>query len=209
MQSTTTPSAHDRARLRRRRALRSLAGLSALLLAACQSSPSAASLGRTTGTAGTIELSTSGKRFVLISEAMLEKIGIDGATVEERTRNFYSTQRDHAAAKVAPNDAVAGLVQYYEQNGFATWANAGEFTGGAPSHLTVTIDGATRSMAQPTGANADPAKLTQYIDFVRGTLEVYNAILARQNVDGVTEFRKPELSDRLMRETGGVGLGGN
>lgn len=208
MQSTKTPRAHDRVRPRRL-ALRALAGLSALLLAACQNGPSAASLGRTTATAGTIALTTSGKRFVLISEAMLETIGIDGASAEERTRNFYSTQRDDAAAKVAPNDAVAGLVQYYEQNGFSTWATPGEFAGSAPSHLTVTIDGETRSMAQPTGTSADPAQLTQYIEFVRGTLEVYNAILGRQNVDGVTEFRKPELSDRLMRETGGVGLGGN
>ncbi len=208
MQSTKTPSTHLRARPRCR-ALRALAGLSALLLAACQNGPSTASLGRTTATAGTIELATSGKRFVLISEAMLEEIGVDGATVEERTRNFYSTQRDDAAAKVAPNDAVAGLVQFYEQNGFAAWANPGEFTGSAPSHITVNIGGVTRSMAQPTGANADPAQLRQYIDFVTGTLEVYNAILGRQNVDGVTEFRKPELSDRLMRETGGVGLGGN
>ncbi len=192
-----------------RLAPRALAGLTALLLAACQSGPSAASLGRTTATAGTIELTTSGKRFVLISEAMLEQIGVEGASVEERTRNFYSTQRDDAAAKVAPNDAVAGLVQYYEQNGFATWANPGEFSGSAPSHLTVTIDGETRSMAQPTGAGADPTQLTQYIAFVTGTLEVYKAILGRQNVDGVTEFRKPELSDRLMRETGGVGLGRN
>lgn len=208
MQSTKFPNAHLRARPRRR-ALRALAGLSVLLLAACQNGPSAASLGRTTATAGTIELATSGKRFVLISEAMLEKIGVEGATIEERTLNFYSTQRDDAAAKVAANDAVAGLVQFYEQNGFAAWATPGEFAGSAPSHITVNIDGETRSMAQPTGANADPTQLTQYIAFVTGTLEVYNAILGRQNVDGVTEFREPELSDRLMRETGGVGLGGN
>lgn len=208
MQSTKSPSAHLRARPRRR-ALSALAGLSVLLLAACQSGPSAASLGRTTATAGTIELATSGKRFVLISEAMLEKIGVDGATIEERTRNFYSTQRDDAAAKVAANDAVAGLVQYYEEKGFAALATPGEFTGSAPSHITVNIDGEIRSMAQPTGANADPAQLKQYIDCVTGTIQIYNMIEGRQNVDGVTEFRKPELSDRLMRETGGVGLGGN
>ena len=40
-----------------------------------------------------------------------------------------------------------------------------------------------------------------------GTIQIYNAILGRQNVDEVTEF-EAELSDRLMRETGGVGLGG-
>lgn len=208
MQSTKTPSVPMRTRSRRR-ALRVLAGLSALVLAACQSGPSAASLGRTTATEGTIALSTSGQTFVLISEAMLERMGIEGDTVEDRTRNFYSSKRGDAVAKVAPNDAVAGLAQYYDENGFSSWATPGEYGGTAPSHLTVTINGVTRSMGQPTGSNADPEQLTQYIDFVRGTLEVYNAILGRQNVDGITEFEPPQLSDRLMQETGGVGLGGN
>ena len=139
---------------------------------------------------------------------MLEKIGVDGATIEERTRNFYSTQRDDAAAKVAANDAVAGLVQYYRER-VLDLGDAREFAGSAPSHITVNIDGEIRSMAQPTGANADPAQLKQYIEFVTGTIQIYNMIEGRQNVDGVTEFKRPELSDRLMRETGGVGLGGN
>lgn len=208
----STPSSRVLPRVRR-----ALAGALALsfpcaavgLLAACQSGPSAAELGRTTTTAGRIELETSGRRFVLLSETMLERMGVKGTTPEERTLEFYSTKSQDAAAKVAPDDAIAGLVQFYDGSVFGEQASAGPYQGPAQTHLTVVVGDQVRSMGQPPGGNTtDPQDLVRFIECVQGTLEVYNAIQGRQAVDGVIEFKQPELSDRLKRDAG-VGLGGN
>lgn len=206
MQSTPSPRASSRLR---RVLPAALVLLVSGALAACQSGPGAAALGRTTSTAGTIELETSGRRFVLISESMLEEMGVAGATPEERTLRFYSTKSADANAKVAPDDAIAGLVQFYEENGFAERANGGPYEGAASTHLTVAVGDRVRSMGQPPGGSTtDPQHLIEFIQCVQGTLEVYNAIQGRQAVDGVVEFKQPELSDRLKRDAG-VGLGGN
>lgn len=213
MQSTTLlrPRSKDRVFAR---PLRALLGLSVLTLAACQSGPAVVNTrGRTTDTVGEIELVTNGIRFALVSEAMIEQMGIPGETPDERTANFYSTKRAEAGTKVARNDAIAGLAQLYDQNGFAEWSTPGAHAGGAATYLNVTVDGVTRSMAQPRGANADPKQVKTFNGvFMDATLAIYNNIRGRQNVDGVTKFKKPELSERLLKEAGGgVGLrgGGN
>lgn len=195
-----------------------LGGLCALLffaplflgLGACQSGPTAADLGRTTDTAGEIVLFSDGTQMSLISESMLRVLGVPGKDADERTMNFYSQKRQSATAKVAPNDAVTGLIQYLGQSGFDDWATAGVFEGSAPSTIIVKINEDVRSMAQPTGAMADPAKLTQYVEFINAFMEVYNLIQGRQNVDGKVRFEKPVLSSKLRSEAeAGIGLGGS
>ncbi len=181
-----------------------------LVLGSCESGPTAADLGRTTDTAGEIVLFSDGQQMSLISESMLEQLGVPGETPDERTMNFYSQERSSATVKVAPNDAVTGFLQYLSESGFDGWAAPGIYEGPASSSIVVKIDEDVRSMPQPTGAMADPDQLTQYVEFITMFTNVYNAIEGRQNVEGNVRFHKPVLSEKLRKEVGGnIGLGGS
>lgn len=181
-----------------------------LVIGGCQSGPTAADLGRSTDTAGEIVLYSDGSQMSLISESMLELLGVPGKNADERTMNFYSEERDNANAKVAPNDAITGLLQYFSQEGFDEWSTPGIYDGDAGSTFVVKVNDDVRSMAKPEGPMADPGKKIQYGLFMKAFFEIYNFIEARQNVEGQVHFKKPILSRKLQREIdGSVGLEGS
>jgi len=153
---------------------------------------------------------SGGVQMALISESMLEHLGVPGSSPEERTLNFYSEERQNATAKVAPNDAITGLLQYFNENGFDEWSTSGIYEGSAGATFVVKVRDEVRSMPRPEGSMADPDQKEQYNEFAKAFLEVYNFIQGRQNVQGNVRFQKPILSRKLQSEANGsIGLGGS
>ena len=186
-----------------------LAVLSAIFVTGCKSGPTQADLGRSTVTAGSIVYNSGGLSLGLISETMLADLGVPGETADERKMNFYSVGRSDAQVKVAPDDAIAGLASYFDDEGFKTWAAEGTWTGTGASALTVSLGDEFRTMEQPGGPEADPAVLTQYIEFAQAFQAVYNEIQGFQNLNQRPTFEKPVLSEKLRAEIDtGMGLGG-
>lgn len=146
----------------------------------------------------------------LVSESMLENLSVPGDTPAERTLNFYSERRPNAQLKVAPDDAIAGLREFYSAEGFDDWSGPGSWNGDGRSAITVTIDGVTHTMSQPPGGDATtPEKMTKYFEFVQLFQEVYNQVLGYQNLSERPTFEKPVLSDDLKDAiNASLGLGG-
>jgi hypothetical protein len=164
------------------------------LLAGCQSGGD--TVGNTTNTAGSITLRdyTQNTKMTLVSDSMLVRMGIEGDTFEERRTAFYSSELGDNTTKACHNDAIAGLMQAFEDAGITAAAIDGPapVTGNPRDNsIEITLDGSSRHVMKDSSGD-----VLAFVQCMNSFVEVYNWYQGYGS-GTITTFQRPTFGENL------------
>ena len=178
----------------------------AAALSACASSGSSSSKAGGATQPGSITYTNAarGNSLGLVSVSMLAEMGVPGETPAERTLNFSSTSRSSAAVKVCSDEVLKGVVQLFDSEGFEKYATLGTANledRSSDGVLQVNFNGVERYLLNSDSSETDPAAKIAFTKYLSQFAQVYGEVRQYQSVEGQVEFKKPEISDRLRRQS--------
>lgn len=182
--------------------LRNLALLFVTLVAACAGtarSDVAVALAGTPTQVGFRDYRT-GAHLLIVNDSQLAARGAEGSTPEQRRAEFYSQTRSEAMTKVATDEVMDALLEYFEEVGLEKGASSGfapQGSGQATQSIEVRSGTRTYHVLGRKGMPAEEARA--FRDSVVAFNQIYNSIYQLQSVEaqpGEQVFKTPAAPKR-------------
>ncbi len=136
------------------------------------------------------DLRGAGTEMIVVNDGHLVATNVEGKDSVERRASYYSTKRTGAKPKVASDELMGKILQFFNHNDFETYAIDGPAPRQAGGNLRQTLEvsrnGRTRHLVAMPGM--DKARGEAFRETVRGYARTFNEIMQLQTVPSDHQF---------------------
>jgi hypothetical protein len=132
--------------------------------------------------------------MAIVNDSHLERLGVEGTSLQNRRLTFYSEVRGDTGPKVTTDEMLGALIGYLDKQGFERLSTAGSLPSSDLGSISIeiTTGPVTRHAYRKKGMSLEDAK--SFNELVMAFYQTYNAISQFQAYDGAPGevFRSPE-----------------